>query len=133
MLLKSPLSKWFGFLAAVALLLLFMCASVIYGYTDTSWQTAIASFTHYNGSNEHIILQTVRLPRALIAAAVGGSLAIAGTLMQTLTKNPLASPGIFGINAGAGFVVVTAITVFSCNRFANLQWPCVFRSSHRSY
>jgi iron complex transport system permease protein len=113
MLLKSTLMKWLGLVAAIFLLIGFMCASVIYGYTDTSWRLAIDSFTHYNGSNEHIIIQTVRIPRAFIAAAVGASLAIAGVLMQTLTKNPLASPGIFGINAGAGLAVVTAMTLFS--------------------
>ncbi|MBO0958959.1 iron ABC transporter permease [Neobacillus sp. MM2021_6] len=115
MLLKNISLKWVGFITAVLVMLLLMCASVIFGYTDTSWRTAIDSFTHYNGSNEHIIIQTVRLPRALIASAVGASLAIAGVLMQTLTKNPLASPGIFGINAGAGFAVVAAVTLFSVN------------------
>jgi iron complex transport system permease protein len=113
MLLKSTPLKWLGVITAILLMLLLMCASVIYGYTDTSWRTAIESYTNYNGSNEHIIIQTVRFPRALIASAVGASLAIAGVLMQTLTKNPLASPGIFGINAGAGFAVVVAITLFS--------------------
>lgn len=118
MLLKSNSSKWIGFLAAVLLMLFLMIASVIFGYTDTSLQTAIDAYTKYNGSNEHIIIQTVRMPRALIASAVGASLAIAGALMQTLTKNPLASPGIFGINAGAGFAVVVAVTLF---KVANLQ------------
>lgn len=115
MFLKRTSTKWLGILVAFLLMLCFMCASVIFGYTDTSWGTAIDSFIHYNGSNEHIIIQTVRIPRALIASAVGASLAIAGVLMQTLTKNPLASPGIFGINAGAGFAVVVAMTVFSVN------------------
>lgn len=113
MLLKNTPLKWLGLITAILLMLLLMCASVIFGYTDTSWRTAIESYTNYNGSNEHIIIQTVRFPRALIASAVGASLAIAGVLMQTLTKNPLASPGIFGINAGAGFAVVVAITLFS--------------------
>jgi iron complex transport system permease protein len=113
MLLKSTSLKWIGLIAAILVMVVFMCASVIYGYTDTSWKTAVDAFTKNNGSNEHIIIQTVRLPRALIASAVGASLAIAGVLMQTLTKNPLASPGIFGINAGGGFAVVVAMTVFS--------------------
>lgn len=113
MLLKSSSLKWAGLLAAIILMLLLMCASVILGYTNTNLQMAIDAFTNNNGSNEHIIIQTVRLPRALIASVVGASLAIAGVLMQTLTKNPLASPGIFGINAGAGFAVVAAITLFA--------------------
>lgn len=114
-MLKSTSIKLLGMVAAILLMLGLVIASIIFGYTDTNWRTAIDSFIHYNGSNEHIIIQTVRIPRALIAAAVGASLAIAGVLMQTLTKNPLASPGIFGINAGAGFAVVAAMTLFSVN------------------
>ncbi|OIK09961.1 iron ABC transporter permease [Bacillus sp. MUM 13] len=121
MLLKSTSSKGIGLFFAVLLMLCCMCASVISGYTDTSWQTAIDSFKNNNGSNEHLIIQTVRLPRALIASAVGASLAIAGTLMQTLTKNPLAEPGLFGINAGAGFAVVISITLFPLNSMQGLS------------
>jgi iron complex transport system permease protein len=113
MLLKSNSLKWIGFLSAVLIMLLLIGASIIFGYTETSLQVAMDAFKNFNGSNEHIIILSVRLPRALIAAAVGASLAISGVLMQTLTKNPLASPGIFGVNAGAGFAVVAAITLFS--------------------
>lgn len=113
MLLKSTSSKWTGVAIAIVCMLFLMCASVIFGYTHTSWRTAIDAITNNNGSNEQIIIQTVRVPRTLIAATVGASLAIAGVLMQTLTKNPLASPGIFGINAGGGFAVVAALTLFS--------------------
>ena len=67
-------------------------------------EITLEAFFHINGSNEHIVIQTVRLPRALIAATVGTSLAIAGCLMQTLTKNPLASPEFIGLNSGAGYL-----------------------------
>jgi iron complex transport system permease protein len=113
MLLKRNSLRWTGLSIAIIAMLLLMVASIVFGYTDTSLKMAIDAFTNNDGSNEHIIIETVRLPRALIASAVGASLAIAGVLMQTLTKNPLASPGIFGINAGAGFAVVAAITLFS--------------------
>jgi iron complex transport system permease protein len=83
---------------------------------------AVEAYTNFNGSNEHIIIQTVRVPRALIAAAVGSSLAIAGAIMQALTKNPLASPGIFGVNAGAGFFVVLSVTFFSAASLNQLTW-----------
>ncbi|MBT2640133.1 iron ABC transporter permease [Bacillus sp. ISL-39] len=122
MLLKTNGQRWIGFVAAIFFILFLICASIVYGYTDTSWGTAFNTFTDYDGSNEHIIIQSVRLPRALIAAAVGASLAIAGVLMQTLTKNPLASPGIFGVNAGAGFAVVVAVTVFSVGSLQAFAW-----------
>ncbi|WP_077214674.1 FecCD family ABC transporter permease [Bacillus dakarensis] len=122
MLLKNNGQKVLGLIIAIILLLLFICASIIYGYTDTTWKMALNAFQHNNGSNEHLVITTVRLPRALIAAAVGCSLAIAGVLMQTLTKNPLASPDIFGVNAGAGFAVVIAVTLFSIGDLQAIAW-----------
>jgi iron complex transport system permease protein len=57
------------------------------------------------------IVNTLRLPRMLVAALVGLALGIAGTIMQGLTRNPLADPGILGISAGAGLTAVTLIVV----------------------
>lgn len=122
MFFKNNFSRSLGLVFTIFLLLLLMCMSIVYGYTDTSWKTAFETFTNYNASNEHIVIQSIRLPRALIAAAVGASLAIAGALMQTLTKNPLASPGIFGINAGAGFAVVIAVSLFSIVSIQAFTW-----------
>ncbi|WP_108670763.1 FecCD family ABC transporter permease [Peribacillus acanthi] len=122
MLLKSTSQKWLGLLGLCLSFLFLLCASIVFGYTNTTWQMAFESFVSYDGSNEHIVLQTVRLPRALIASAVGACLAVAGVLMQTLTKNPLASPGVFGINAGAGFAVVVAVAVFNVSSLQAYTW-----------
>lgn len=62
---------------------------------------------------DDLLIRTTRLPRTLVAVVVGASLAVAGGLMQTLTRNPLASPGLLGINAGAMFVVVLLATLYS--------------------
>ncbi|MEK4538815.1 iron ABC transporter permease [Peribacillus sp. FSL K6-1552] len=122
MLLKNTWQKWMGIFTAIVLLLFLLCSSIVYGYTNTTWQMAIDAFTHFNGSNEHIVIQSVRFPRALIASAVGASLAISGVLMQTLTKNPLASPDIFGVNAGAGLAVVTGVTIFGISNLQVFTW-----------
>jgi iron complex transport system permease protein len=111
-----------GLFLFVLLLLISMWMSIIYGYTDTSYQTALEALANKGDSNEHIIINTVRLPRALIGAAVGASLAMAGALMQALTKNPLASPGIFGINAGAGFLIVLFVTFFQVSSLHTFMW-----------
>ncbi|MCM2972532.1 FecCD family ABC transporter permease [Larsenimonas suaedae] len=58
---------------------------------------------------DQLIVRSSRLPRTVIAMVVGASLAVAGALMQTLTRNPLASPGLLGINAGATFAVVLLV------------------------
>ncbi|MGG0409493.1 FecCD family ABC transporter permease [Peribacillus simplex] len=122
MLLKNSWQKWMGLFVTILLLLFLLCSSIVYGYTDTTWKMAIDAFTHFNGTNEHIVIQSVRLPRALIASAIGASLAISGVLMQTLTKNPLASPDIFGVNAGAGLAVVTGVTVFGISNLQVFTW-----------
>ncbi|MEM9483664.1 MAG: iron ABC transporter permease [Cyanobacteria bacterium P01_F01_bin.116] len=58
------------------------------------------------------IVNTLRLPRTLVAWGVGMALAIAGTLTQGITRNPLAAPGIIGVNAGASLAAVSLIVVF---------------------
>ncbi|MDQ0861855.1 iron complex transport system permease protein [Bacillus sp. V2I10] len=121
-MLKSSIAKIFTLFLSVLLLLFGVCASIVYGYTDTSWQMAYEAFTSFDGTNEHVILQSVRLPRAVIAAVVGACLAVAGALMQALTKNPLASPSVFGINAGAGFFVVAAVAIFKNNSLQSFTW-----------
>lgn len=122
MICKTKQTKVIGLLLFTLLLLYGMWASIIYGYVDTNVKTAIDAFTNYNGSNEHIIIKTVRLPRALIAAAVGASLAVSGAILQVLTKNPLASPSLLGINAGASFFIVCAVSVFSVQSLQAFTW-----------
>ncbi|WP_026105204.1 FecCD family ABC transporter permease [Halalkalibacterium ligniniphilum] len=122
MLFKTTRVKIIGLFGSMTLCLFFIMISIIYGYTDTPWQMVIDSFLRFDGSNEHLIIQNTRVPRALIAAAVGASLGIAGVLMQALTNNPLADPKIFGINAGASFFIVVAVTVFSITSLSTFVW-----------
>ncbi|WP_235738028.1 FecCD family ABC transporter permease [Nocardioides alcanivorans] len=58
--------------------------------------------------NAHITVRSVRVPRAMLAILVGAALALSGALVQTLTRNPLAEPGLLGVTAGASFAVVIA-------------------------
>ncbi|MFW0781538.1 iron ABC transporter permease [Rossellomorea marisflavi] len=120
--MMKPKNQLLVFIGTVVLLVAFIALSIVYGYTDTSWKAAFDTFMEPDGSTEHLVIQNIRLPRALIAAAVGASLAISGVLMQTLTKNPLASPGIFGINAGGGFMVVMAVTLFGVTSLQSFAW-----------
>jgi iron complex transport system permease protein len=125
-LLHTNTQKAVGLIAGFLLVLVLVAASIIYGYTDVTWQTVIDSFLHYNGSREQIVVREQRIPRAIIGAAAGASLAIAGAIMQGLTRNPLASPGIFGINSGAAFFVVLAVTLFSVSSLQAFTWIAFF-------
>ncbi|MFC4303217.1 FecCD family ABC transporter permease [Cohnella boryungensis] len=113
-LFSGNLAKVSGLAIGFLLLIAFVFASMAYGITTLSWSDVFHSFTQYDEtSNAHIIVQTSRVPRAFTAAAIGASLAVAGALIQGLTRNPLADPNILGINYGASFMIVFAVTQLS--------------------
>lgn len=111
-LLHTRAQRIAGFILALLIMIVGIICSIAFGVANIHWRTVIEAFANFNGSQEHLIVTTARLPRALIAATAGASLAVAGTLMQAVTRNPLASPSIFGINAGAAFFVVAGSAFF---------------------
>ncbi|WP_248929986.1 FecCD family ABC transporter permease [Paenibacillus hamazuiensis] len=121
--MESNIWKAAGLLAGCAVLLLCMGASLLFGAVHYSWTDVWNAAFHYDENDGgQMMIRTARMPRAFIAAAIGASLAIAGAIMQTLTRNPLASPSVLGINAGASFVVVLAAVTFSVSRMEALMW-----------
>src|SRR5699024_2167256 len=71
---------------------------------------------------DHTIVQEERLPRTLVAMAAGPAFGLSGALIQSLTRNPLADPGILGVNAGASFAVAMAVGVFSVTSMTGYLW-----------
>jgi iron complex transport system permease protein len=107
--LSSPVSLGIG----VALLLAAAYASLVMGTAGaTPVKAAQALFAFDPSSDTHVIVRTARLPRMVIGIGVGAALAIAGAIMQALTRNPLADPSILGINYGAALTAVAAVVVF---------------------
>jgi len=121
-LLSTRASKIFGIMIGLVLVLVCTIASVVFGLTDITWQTAVQAYTQFDGSNEHVIIKTTRVPRALIASAVGMSLAIAGGLLQGVTRNPLSSPSVLGINQGASFFIVVAVSFLAISSLSQFIW-----------
>jgi iron complex transport system permease protein len=76
----------------------------------------------FNGSTDHIVIRDLRLPRTMLGVAVGAALGLAGALMQALTRNPLADPGLLGVNAGASAAVVVAIGFFGVRSLTGYVW-----------
>jgi iron complex transport system permease protein len=99
-------------IALVVLLVLCFLGSLLLGYIKTSFGDLINTYSSYENITEHIILKTSRMPRALTALFIGASLSVSGLLMQTLTKNPMASPGLLGVNSGAAFFMVLGYSLF---------------------
>lgn len=76
-----------------------------------------------SGSPENLmILNELRVPRTIVGLMVGLALAVGGALIQALTRNPLADPGILGVNAGAAFAVVIAVAVFGLTSIQDYIW-----------
>lgn len=72
----------------------------------------LKSLIGLGAEEQSVILFEFRMPRMVIAILVGSALAISGAIMQGLSRNPLADPGIIGINAGAGLTVVIFVYFF---------------------
>ncbi|MBD8498044.1 iron ABC transporter permease [Paenibacillus sp. CAU 1523] len=82
--------------------------NVSLGTSDISVSTVIQALFFIDHSKDSLIVQQIRLPRVLVAVFIGANLAVAGAIMQAITRNPLANPQVFGVNAGASLIVVSS-------------------------
>ncbi|MFF5995659.1 iron ABC transporter permease [Lysinibacillus sp. KU-BSD001] len=122
-MLQTSFSKTVGLIGLLGLVVALFYCSLAMGQTSISFKTAWDVMTDYDPNNtEHLIIATSRLTRAVIALIIGMNLAIAGILIQTLTRNPLAAPDLLGVNAGAIFFIVVAITWFNIQSLTHYMW-----------
>jgi len=120
--LLTTRSKIFGLILLILLFILSLYMSIQVGQQQVAWYVMFDALMEYDPTNaDHVILYH-RLSRAASAILIGLSLAVSGAMLQALTRNPLASPGVFGINAGALFFVVVAISFFSIHALTSLFW-----------
>lgn len=96
--------------------------SMTVGSTDIGIGRVAAALVSPGPEHVDIVVTKVRLPRVLVAISVGSALAVAGGIMQAMTANPLAEPGLLGVNAGAAFGVVIAIAFLDVTATGTLLW-----------
>lgn len=102
-------------IAVPGLLLLLVIAtalSLIIGAKSLPVSVVVEALSGTCQSADCTIVLDARLPRTLAGLLAGGALGLAGALMQTLTRNPLADPGLLGVNAGASFAIVLGAALF---------------------
>jgi iron complex transport system permease protein len=108
-----------GLSGCVVALVLVTFASLAVGSHALSPASVVDALRHYDSTNEaSLIVVDSRLPRTMVGLLVGVALGLAGTVMQGLTRNPLADPGLLGVNAGAALAVVVGIAVFGVSSTA---------------
>lgn len=114
-----------GLVAALLCMLLAtsFVAGIAFGVSGLTPLSALRFLLTPDGSPESALVWDIRLPRGLLAILVGANLALAGVLIQTLTRNPLASPQTFGVNAGASLAIVVCLIAFPALRGAGMVWP----------
>ncbi|MCU0551409.1 MAG: iron ABC transporter permease [Leptolyngbya sp. Prado105] len=110
-----PPLKVFG-LGTILLLVLFM-VHLTQGQANLDLATVIEAIFSPKDTADHNIVRYLRLPRATLGILAGAALGMAGTVLQTITRNPLASPATLGINAGA-YLAVTLAVIFSPGLFS---------------
>jgi iron complex transport system permease protein len=117
-------ARGLGLLAALAVLVAVAALSIAVGTKSIPLGTVLdVLFSRSTRSAEDArIITDLRIPRTLIGLAAGIALGLAGALMQALTRNPLADPGILGINAGAATAVVLAIRVLGVASLTGYIW-----------
>lgn len=103
-------------------LLLAVLLSLSVGSNPIPLGRAWSLLLHPDGSAQSVVLHELRLPRTVLGVVVGAALGLGGALMQSLTRNPLADPGILGVNAGAGFAVVLAVVVGGVSGIGFYLW-----------
>lgn len=111
-------------LVVLAVLVVLMLASVTIGTRDVDWSDVVAAF---GGSTDGFGQASVakRIPRTLLAVLAGAALGMSGAVMQGVTRNPLADPGILGVNMGASLAVVTGMAYFGLSTATGYIWVAI--------
>lgn len=115
--IQRPVSVGLGL---TVFLLFLLCLHLGTGEYPISVPDVVKSLWGVGEEGESFVLYQLRLPRALAALLAGMSLGVAGAVVQGLTRNPLASPGVLGLNAGSAAAVVAVIVLFP-------DWPSAIR------
>lgn len=110
-------------LALCVLLLVLSCAaSLMVGSARLPLSTVWAALTSPGEGIDHLTVLSLRVPRTLLGLLVGAALGLAGALAQALTRNPLADPGILGVNSGAAFAIAVGVATLEVTRLHQYLW-----------
>ncbi|MCQ5364620.1 iron ABC transporter permease [Anoxybacillus salavatliensis] len=109
--------------ACVALFVTFVC-SIVIGAADTTIKDVWLAITAPETNKIATMIHEVRLPRETAAAVVGAALAVAGAVMQGMTRNPLADPGLIGLTAGANAALAMMFAFFPSANYIETVFAC---------
>lgn len=121
--MRRPSSRAAGLAVAVGALVVVALCSVAYGSKPIAFGTVLDALLDFDASlNDHLIIRSLRIPRTEVGLLAGMALGLSGAVMQGVARNPLADPGILGVNAGAALFVVVAIYSFGITSVLGYVW-----------
>lgn len=108
----------YKFIASIFLLIGMFMIAMVFGAADITFKDVWLALTSNTSSDKITIIREIRLPRELAATFVGAALSVSGAIMQGMTRNPLADPGLLGLSAGAyAALAITIAFIPSANYF----------------
>lgn len=111
-----------GLLFALLVLILVMVLSLMIGSKAIPLPVIWDALFNPANNPDHFSIRDYRVPRTVVGLVVGAALGLAGALIQALTRNPLAEPGILGVNAGASFAVAIAVGLLGITSIQGYMW-----------
>lgn len=120
---RSAWTRGTGLLLLAAVVVIACVASLAWGARDVPWSVALDAINGRSpGNTDHSVVLDQRLPRTVVGLLGGAALGVAGALMQGITRNPIADPGLLGVNAGSSLAVVSAIALLGITSPAGFVW-----------
>ncbi|GAA1300469.1 FecCD family ABC transporter permease [Pseudonocardia xinjiangensis] len=111
-----------GLALLVAVLVVCCLASIAVGAKAIPLEGVWHALVNPTGTEDDIVVRSLRIPRTVVGLLAGAALGLAGALIQGHTRNPLADPGLLGINNGAALFVVTGIYAFGVTTLVGYVW-----------
>lgn len=118
----EPRRRLIGLVVALVSLVALLVLSLMIGSRAIAPSVVWEALFHPSADIDQFSIRDYRVPRTIVGLVVGAALGLAGALIQALTRNPLAEPGILGVNAGASFAVAIAVGVFGITGIQGYMW-----------
>lgn len=122
-------SFFFKCIFALILFIIMLGVALVFGAADTSIKDVWLALFSNQTSEKILIIQEIRLPREVAAIFVGAGLAVSGAIMQGMTRNPLADPGLLGLTAGANAGLAITLALIPSTNYYGIMLACFIGAS----
>ncbi|SFL24131.1 iron complex transport system permease protein [Paenibacillus sp. 1_12] len=121
---RQPVAISYKLLGCLLVLVLCFVLSMIFGAAETTLRDLWLALTFAPKDEKVLVLRELRMPRELAAILIGAALAVSGAIMQGVTRNPLADPGLLGLTSGANLALALAFVLFPGLNYFGIMVSC---------